>query len=229
MGTGDLEWQNYGNEAMTMQFEAALSALPLIAVLRGIRTEEALAVGGALAGAGFTLIEATMNSPSPLATIEQLADELGETLCVGAGTVLKVSEVDEVAAAGGRLIVSPNMAPAGISRTRELGLISVPGVFTPTEAFAAIAAGAHALKLFPAEAIAPNVVKAWQAVLPPEIPILVTGGVTAANLPDYLKAGARGAGLGSALYKVGKTPAAVAQAARGFHAAYHQAIAGSGG
>jgi 2-dehydro-3-deoxyphosphogalactonate aldolase len=207
-----------------MNFSTALDQLPLIAVLRGITPAEATAVGLALDKAGFSIIEATMNSPSPLATIEALVANHGEHMLVGAGTVLRPHEVDDVAAAGGRIIVSPNMCPDVIRRTRDRGLISVPGVFTPSEAFAAIDAGANALKLFPAEAIAPRVVRAMKAVLPPDIPLLVTGGITADNLVDYLRVGARGAGMGSALYKPGKPADEVAAAGLAFKAAYARAL-----
>jgi len=208
-----------------MQFDTALAELPLIAILRGMGPDEAADIGALLHEAGFTMVEATMNSPQPLTSIGRLADKLGDKMLVGAGTVLSAEHVRAAADAGARLIVSPNMNPEVIRETRRLGLVSVPGVFTPSEAFAALEAGASALKLFPAEAMSPGAIKAWQAVLPDGVPLLVTGGITRGNLSNYLDAGARGAGIGSALYKPGKSLTDTRDDAASFVDAYRQAIA----
>ncbi|MDH3453312.1 MAG: 2-dehydro-3-deoxy-6-phosphogalactonate aldolase [Gammaproteobacteria bacterium] len=205
-----------------MDFDTALSRLPLIAILRGMPPNQANDVGDLLHEAGFTMVEATMNSPQPLTSIRRLADTLGNTMLVGAGTVLTAAEVRAAADAGARLIVSPNTNAEVIRETRRLGLISVPGVFTPSEAFAALAAGASALKLFPADALPPSAIRAWQAVLPDGVPMLVTGGVTLHNLGDYLSAGARGAGIGSALYTPGKSITETRAAAAAFANACRQ-------
>lgn len=208
-----------------MDFDTALAELPLIAILRGMQPDEAHDIGKLVHQAGFTMVEATMNSAQPLISIRRLADAVGDRLLVGAGTVLSAADVRAAADAGARLIISPNMNPDVIRETRNLGLVSVPGVFTPSEAFAALDAGATALKLFPAEAMPPGVIKAWKAVLPDDVSLIVTGGITADNLGDYLAAGARGAGIGSALYKPGKQPTDTASDATAFVGAYRQATA----
>jgi len=208
-----------------MQFDTALAELPLVAILRGMGPDEADDIGALLHEAGFIMVEATMNSPDPLSGIGRLADKLSDRMLVGAGTVLSTEQVRAAADAGARLIVSPNMSPDVIGETRRLGLVSIPGVFTPSEAFAALEAGASALKLFPAEAMAPAVIKAWQAVLPEGVPLLVTGGITKANLSNYLDAGAHGAGIGSALYKSGKSLTDTRNDAVAFVDAYRQATA----
>ncbi|MDH3714754.1 MAG: 2-dehydro-3-deoxy-6-phosphogalactonate aldolase [Gammaproteobacteria bacterium] len=208
-----------------MDLDTALAELPLIAILRGMPSEQAGDVGKLLLQAGFTMVEATMNSPQPLVSIQRLAESVGDELLVGAGTVLSVADVRSAADAGARLIVSPNMNPKVIRETRRLGLASVPGVFTPSEAFAGIDAGASALKLFPAEALPPAAIKAWQAVLPAGVPLLVTGGITLSNLGDYVNAGAHGAGIGSALYNPGKQLTDTGNDATAFVDAYRQATA----
>lgn len=198
----------------------AMAQCPLVAILRGVRPDEVVAIGDALVAAGFAMIEVPLNSPDPLVSIALLAGRYGPEVLIGAGTVLTVADVDAVAAAGGRLIVSPNVDAAVIARTAAAGMVSLPGYFTPTEAFAALAAGAHGLKLFPAEAANPGVLKAHLAVLPRGVPMLAVGGVTPENLGAWVAAGAHGAGLGSALYKVGLTAAEVgARAARFVQAA----------
>jgi 2-dehydro-3-deoxyphosphogalactonate aldolase len=195
---------------------AALQALPLIAILRGLRPAEALAIGAALVAEGWALIEVPLNSPQPLQSIASLAAAFPGVL-VGAGTVLHVDQVREVHAAGGRLVVAPNFdAAAAIG----LGMACLPGVATATEAFAALAAGASGLKLFPAEAIAPAVVKALRAVLPARARLLPVGGITPASMAGYLDAGANGFGLGSALYQPGLDAAGVAANARAFVSAW---------
>lgn len=195
-------------------FHAALRLCPLIAILRGLAPDEAIDIGTALADAGFTIIEVPLNSPDPLRSIERLASCFGDRCVIGAGTVMRAEDVTAVARAGGRLIVMPHSDPAVISAARTVGLTCTPGVATPTEGFAAIAAGAAALKLFPAEAIPPTVVKAWRAVFPPAMPLIPVGGIATSNIGDYLAAGAAGFGIGSSLYKPGKRATDVARDAR---------------
>jgi 2-dehydro-3-deoxyphosphogalactonate aldolase len=195
------------------RFAAAMHHLPLVAILRGVRPDEAVAIGRALLDAGWRLIEVPLNSPEPLRSIEALVQALPEAL-VGAGTVLTPAAVRDVHAAGGRMIVAPNFDAAVVRESVRLGMVSLPGVMSPTEVFAALAAGAAALKLFPAEAIAPAVVKALRAVLDPTVRVLPVGGITPANIADYRAAGASGFGIGSSLYKPGMTVAQVAVQAR---------------
>ena len=197
-----------------------LASLPLIAILRGIRPAEALPVGEALLGAGFVALEVPLNSPEPFASIGQLAAAFGERALIGAGTVLDPKQVRQVGAAGGRLIVMPHSAPEVIAAAKRAGLLCVPGVATPTEAFAALDAGADALKLFPAEGLPPEVVKAWRAVLPKDVWLLPVGGITPERMAPYVAAGADGFGLGSALYQPGLTPAEVAVRAKAFATAW---------
>jgi 2-dehydro-3-deoxyphosphogalactonate aldolase len=197
-----------------------LAPLPLIAILRGLKPAEAPAIGEALLGAGFVAIEVPLNSPEPLASIRLLADAFGERALIGAGTVRDPADVARVAAAGGRLVVMPHGDVPVIDAAKQRGLLCVPGVATPTEAFAALDAGADALKLFPAEALPPAVVKAWRAVLPKEAWLLPVGGIRPDSMAPYLAAGANGFGLGSALYKPGMTPAHIAANARAFADAY---------
>ncbi|MEY4270617.1 MAG: hypothetical protein RLZZ58_1833 [Pseudomonadota bacterium] len=201
-------------------FASAFAACPLVAILRGVRPGEVADVGVALVDAGFTLVEVPLNSPDPLDSIARLAATIGDRALVGAGTVLRIADVDAVRGAGGRMIISPHSDPAVIAHSAASGLISIPGYQTPTEAFAAIAAGAHALKLFPAEAASPATFKAQGAVLPRAIPRLVVGGITADTLAPWHAAGADGYGLGSALYKPGMTAATVGTNARAFVAAW---------
>ncbi|MGA0569554.1 2-dehydro-3-deoxy-6-phosphogalactonate aldolase [Variovorax sp. VNK109] len=200
-------------------FRKLMQHLPLVAILRGIEPDEADAVGDALVGQGFNLIEVPFNSPRPLASIERLARRFPNSL-VGAGTVLTVEEVRQTRDAGGRLVVSPNFDVDVVREARALGLISLPGVLTPTEAFAAMRAGAHGLKLFPAEVVPPRVVKALRAVIPVDVPLLPVGGINTKNMAEYLAQGASGFGIGSALYKPGKSAAEVARDARVFASAY---------
>lgn len=203
-----------------MTFEQAMAALPLIAILRGVRPEEAAPIGGALADAGFTLIEVPLNSPEPFRSIEILAQALGQRALVGAGTVLRAADTARIAAVGGSLCVMPHGDPVVIAAAKEAGLACLPGVATPTEAFAALAAGADGLKLFPAEALPPSVLKAWTAVLPTGTRLCPVGGIEPATMAAYVAAGAAGFGLGSALYKPGMAVAEVAQRARAFVAAW---------
>jgi 2-dehydro-3-deoxyphosphogalactonate aldolase len=196
--------------------------LPLIAILRGIAPDEAIDIGLALVETGFRLIEVPLNSPEPIESIRRLAATLGDRATVGAGTVRSAAEVAEVAAAGGRLIVSPHMSPQLIRATKQAGLMSGPGVATPTEAFAAIEAGADFLKLFPAEQLTPVIVKAWRAVLPKGMPLVPVGGITPDSMAAYVAAGATGFGLGSAIYKPGMTPLEVSRAAETFISAWRK-------
>jgi len=196
---------------------------PLIAILRGIRPDEARSVLDALISAGIGVIEVPLNSPDPVTTIRSMASQAGDRALIGAGTVLTVAEVEEIRAAGARLIVSPNRDDAVIRATMSAGLLSIPGVFTATEAFGAIAAGADALKVFPAEIAGPIGIKALAAVLPRRIPLLAVGGVTTGNIADYLGAGAIGFGIGSSLYKPGMAAGEVATQARAIVTAYDAA------
>ena len=182
----------------------AMAQLPLIAILRGLTTAEAPAIGQALVGSGFAIIEVPLNSPEPLQSIAALTARLPNTL-VGAGTVLTTQQVKDVHAAGGRLVVAPNFNPAVVAQALALGMVVLPGVATPSEAFAALDAGAHGLKLFPAEMISPATVKALRAVLPQDTALLPVGGITPDNMAAYRTAGANGFGLGSALYAPGRS------------------------
>ena len=200
-----------------------LAPTPLVAILRGVRPDEAEAIAEAIVEAGFGAIEVPLNSPEPLASIARIALRFGERVLVGAGTVLEPREVDDVAEAGARLVVSPNADRAVIERAAKLGLIVLPGVATMTEAFEALKAGASGLKLFPGEAIPPEVVRAWRSVLPKETPLFPVGGVTPERIGPYRRAGADGFGIGSALYKPGAGVEEVARAARAFVSAWKEA------
>jgi 2-dehydro-3-deoxyphosphogalactonate aldolase len=197
-------------------FDDALSACPLVAILRGVRPDEVLEIGGVLVDAGFTIIEVPMNSPEPLRSIRLLQDRFGDTALIGAGTVLSVDGVGQVAAAGGRLVVMPHADVAIIRASRAAGLVCTPGVATPTEGFAALAAGATALKLFPAEQLGPAALKAWRSVFPAGTRFIPVGGVTPDTMAPWLAAGAAGFGLGSALYRAGWSARDVGAAARLF-------------
>ena len=192
--------------------------LPLIAILRGIRPQEVPAAADALISAGFRIIEIPLNSPEPLESLRHLAGRMG--LLVGAGTVLSIAEVEAVAGAGGRLMVAPNADREVIAAAKRLGMVALPGVATPTEAFSAIAAGADGLKMFPAEILPPKAVKAWRAVLPASMALLPVGGIAPESMADYLAAGADGFGLGSALYKPGISAGELGQRAAAFATAY---------
>lgn len=187
------------------RLDSHFATLPLIAILRGIGPAEILSIGGALFDSGFRLIEIPLNSPTPLESIRLLATALGDRGHVGAGTVLRASQVTDIAAAGGRFIVSPNANPDVIRATKAAGLLSFPGVATPTEGFAAIEAGADGLKLFPAEQIGPTVLKAWRAVFPADVPFIPVGGITPDTMGGFVAAGASGFGLGSSLYRPGQS------------------------
>jgi 2-dehydro-3-deoxyphosphogalactonate aldolase len=201
------------------KFAAALQALPLVAILRGLAPDPAGGVGTELVEAGFTLIEVPLNSPQPLQSIAALATRFPHAL-IGAGTVLTPLQVGQVKAAGADLIVSPNFNPAVVREALRLGLVCLPGVQTASEAFAALEAGAAGLKLFPAEMIPPAAVRALRAVIPTEVALLPVGGITPRNMADYRAAGASGFGIGSALFKPGMSAAAVGASAREFAAAW---------
>ncbi len=206
-----------GNQSNTLdRWRDAIASAPLIAILRGVTTDESLAIGDALISAGFTLIEVPLNSPTPLETIEKLQKEFGAQALIGAGTVLTAAQAYDVKNAGGELIVAPNFSPEVADACLTPNTIYCPGVATPTEAFNALQAGANGLKLFPAELISPQAVKAMRAILPAEALLLPVGGITPHNIPDYLKAGANGFGIGSALYKPGVTTTQIHESAKQF-------------
>ena len=196
-----------------------LDPLPLVAVLRGITPEEIPAVGDALVGNGFRVLEVPLNSPRPYDSIRELARLCGTTCLVGAGTVLRVADVARVREAGGRVIVMPHADAAVIREAKAQGLLCVPGVATPTEAFAALDAGADALKMFPAEALPPAALRAWRAVLPQDTLVFAVGGMRPDNLEAYWVAGASGFGTGSNLYKPGAPAGTVREVAAAFAAA----------
>jgi 2-dehydro-3-deoxyphosphogalactonate aldolase len=208
---------------MTIDIDTLLADLPLVAILRGVRPDEVVAIAEAAFAAGFRLIEVPLNSPDPFTSIARLADAFAGRALVGAGTVLTVEAVDAVAAAGGKLIVTPNTDPAVIARAVALGLVVLPGFATASEAFAAIAAGARHLKLFPAATYGPDHLKALSAVLPADVKLLAVGGVGAPDLARWLAAGATGFGIGGELYKPGFSAAEVATRAAAIVAAWHAA------
>jgi 2-dehydro-3-deoxyphosphogalactonate aldolase len=201
-------------------FNKAFETLPLVAILRGLRPAEAEDIGAALYGAGFRLIEVPLNSPDPFDSIARLARSLPADAVLGAGTVLDTESVARVRDAGGTLIVMPHADTEVIRAAKAAGMYCVPGVATPTEAFAAIRAGADALKLFPAELVTPPVVRAMRAVLPKDTRLLPVGGITPGNMSDFRAAGVAGFGLGSALYKPGMDAATVAAHAAAFVSAW---------
>ena len=205
---------------MNGRFAAAMASLPLVAILRGVKPTEAPEILRALIGEGFVLIEVPLNSPEPQASLRAMRAIAPPDVLVGAGTVLNAADVERVAQAGGDLIVTPNCDPAIIGAAKARGLIALPGVATPSEAFGALAAGADGLKAFPAEMITPAIVKAWRAVLPILAPIFPVGGITPDNMAPYIAAGADGFGLGSALYRPGDNARRVARNAAAFVAAW---------
>ncbi|MDL2402464.1 2-dehydro-3-deoxy-6-phosphogalactonate aldolase [Rhizobium mayense] len=210
-----------------MKLNDALQACPLIAVLRWITPEEVEGVTGALVEAGFRLIEVPLNSPNPYVSIERIASRFGDTAVIGAGTVMSPESVARVGDAGGRLIVMPHADAAVIRATREHGFACFPGVATPTEGFSALAAGADGLKIFPAEAISPAVLKAWRAVFTKEVPLMPTGGITPETMASWVKVGASGFGIGGNLYRPGKSVGEIRSAAQSFINAWRDAVRAS--
>ena len=200
--------------------------LPLVAILRGLEPERAIDVAEALVAAGIEIIEVPMNSPEPISSIGAIAAKLGNRALIGAGTVLSTAQVDQLAAVGAGLIVSPNCNPAVIARAVAQGMVSLPGVFTPSEMFAAIDAGADGLKIFPAELVPPSGVKAIRAVLPARTPVYLVGGIHSGNMHEYLEAGADGFGIGGSLFKPGKPIDAIATDARALVQTFKEAVSG---
>jgi 2-dehydro-3-deoxyphosphogalactonate aldolase len=196
-----------------------LTRCPLVAILRGIEPHEVEPVAAALEAQGIAIVEVPLNSPRPLDSIARLARGFGDRLLIGAGTVTTPAQVGEIAAAGGRLIVTPHADPTVVRAAKDHGLLAVPGFVTPAEAFAMLAAGADALKLFPSEAASPAVLRALRAVLPAGTAVLPVGGIDAGNLGAWRQAGAAGFGIGSAIYKPGDSPEAVGAKAHGLVAA----------
>lgn len=186
-----------------MKLADHLSPLPLVAVLRGISPDEVLAVAEVLFAEGFRVLEVTLNSPQPFVSIRRLADDFGARALVGAGTVIDPADVARVEDAGGQLIVMPHADVAVIREAKRVGMVCLPGVATPTEAFAALSAGADGLKLFPAEAMVPATLRAWRAVLPKGTLVFAVGGIRADNMAPWWAVGADGFGTGSNLYKPG--------------------------
>jgi len=200
-------------------FRRHFAECPLVAIIRGVTPGEAKAIAGALYEGGIRIIEVPLNSPQPFESIRTIADAYGDRALVGAGTVLHPDDVARVKDAGGRLVVSPNTDIPVIEATVAAGLVSSPGYFTPSEAFDAILAGAHSIKLFPAEAASPKVVKAQKAVLPNDVPLIVVGGVTPESIPDWIGGGVDGFGLGGGLYKPGQDTETTLAKARAYVAA----------
>lgn len=194
--------------------------LPLIAILRGIDPDCAFDVAQILVNAGFEIIEVPLNSPDPYRSIEAITRAFGDRALIGAGTVLETAQVDRLADVGASLVVSPNCNPEVISHAVSKGMVSLPGVFSPTEMFAALAAGASGLKIFPAELFSPAALQAAKAVLPPAVPVYAVGGINAENMGAYLDAGAAGFGIGGALFKPGKPIADIAKDAEAIVAGF---------
>ena len=193
-----------------------LAECPLVAIIRGVTPDEVEAVGEAIWEAGIRVIEVPLNSPDPFESIRRLAGRMGERALVGAGTVLEVAQVQSVKDAGGRLIVSPSTFAPVIEATAAAGMVSTPGYFTPSEAFEALRAGATGLKLFPAEAATPAVLKAQRAVIPKDVPVLVVGGVKPDQMRPWIEAGASGFGLGSGVFKPGRSAEETGMRARAY-------------
>jgi 2-dehydro-3-deoxyphosphogalactonate aldolase len=204
-----------------------LDGLPIVAILRGLTPEEAPSALDALTAAGIRIVEVPLNSPRPLESLRQLVRIAGDELLIGAGTVLTADEASAVAGTGARLVVAPNCDPQVIQKAKALGLACLPGVATPSEAFAALKAGADGLKMFPGEILSPKVLKAWLAVLPPGTLLVPVGGVSLANMAEYFAAGAAAIGIGSALYGPGIAAADLRARALQFAECYRQAASAS--
>lgn len=214
---------NQLTDSLGRRWQHALAALPLIAILRGIRPDEVIEVGSMLYSKGFRILEVPLNSPDALTSVKQLRESMGEDVIIGAGTVLTPAEVGRCSEAGCELIVAPNFDAGVAASSTAGGMLYCPGIATPSEAFAALAAGAHALKLFPGEMISPAVVKAMRAVLPVDATLLPVGGIGAANMLAYIEAGAAGFGIGSSLYKPGVSLEDLGQRASTLVNAYREA------
>jgi len=204
------------NASLKAQWDDALATLPLVAILRGLRPDEALGVGEMLLRAGFKVLEVPLNSPDPFDSIAAMAAAFKGRAIVGAGTVLKVADVERLDEVGGQICISPNANADVIRAAKAVGLISFPAFFTATEAFAAIDAGADALKLFPAELAGPKGLKALKAVFPKTMPVFPVGGISADNMIDYIEVGAKGFGIGTSVFKPGDTPEIVYKKAKAF-------------
>jgi 2-dehydro-3-deoxyphosphogalactonate aldolase len=215
-GAGGEAMSGAGPISPSDELRRRLGQCPLVAIIRGVRPDEAAEIGAAIHEGGIRIVEVPLNSPDPLTSVARLAAALGDRALVGAGTVLDTDSVARVRDAGGRLIVSPNGNPAVIAATVRAGMVSIPGYFTPSEAFLAIGAGAHGLKLFPAEAASPAILRAQKAVLPPDVPLLVVGGVLPEAMRGWRDAGADGFGLGGGLYRPGQTPEQTLARARAY-------------
>ena len=207
---------------MTQSLISYLQKKPLVAILRGVQSNEIISIAKVLVDTGFSIIEVPLNSPDPLASITNLSNEFGEKILIGAGTVLQKNDVLDIRNAGAKLAVAPNANPEVITAAKDGGLITIPGIATPTEAFTAIGLGADALKLFPAESAPPEVLKAFTAVLPKAFPVLPVGGITPEKIRPYIQAGASGFGLGSALYKPGSSAKEVHEKAEKFNHALRE-------
>jgi 2-dehydro-3-deoxyphosphogalactonate aldolase len=206
-----------------MTLEDALEACGIVAILRGVTPDEVVAVSQTLYDAGIRVVEVPLNSPEPFTSIEKLSKAFADKMIIGAGTVLSVQDVNLLKAHGGQISVSPDCNEAVIARAKELGMEPLPGVFTPTEAFSAIRAGAKHLKLFPAEVASPQTIKAWKAVLPKDVKIYAVGGVTPDNMGDWLSAGASGFGIGSSIFKPGLNMAKISESAHSLVSAWKRA------
>ena len=214
--------KSWGSDYMEDSRSLLETRLPLVAILRGIVPSQAVDVADALVQAGIEIIEVTLNSPEPIASIEVIANRTAGAALVGAGTVLLPEQVEEVRNAGGQLIISPNYNPDVVAETVSAGLVSLPGVFSPSEMFSALAAGATGLKVFPAEAFPPSAAKAVRAVLPADTSLFVVGGIDGENMRSYLQAGATGFGIGGSLYKAGKVASAVERDAKAMVAQFKE-------
>ncbi|WP_454858480.1 2-dehydro-3-deoxy-6-phosphogalactonate aldolase [Rhizobium binxianense] len=219
--------QTHPTHETNRKLTQALKTCPLVAVLRWITPEDVEGVTGVLVDAGFRLIEVPLNSPNPFLSIEKIAARFGDTALIGAGTVMSPESVVRVGSAGGRLIVMPHADVAVVRAASEHGFACFPGVATPTEGFAALAAGAAGLKIFPAEAISPPVLKAWRAVFAKEVPLMPTGGITPEAMALWVKVGASGFGIGGNLYRPGKSLDEIRSDAVSFVSAWHKAVEAS--